>query len=405
MEDADQICRVYFSKPGLRIHQRPVVNAVLAGDNVIGILATGGGKSLTYQVPYMLSTGITIVVSPLIALIDDQVNGLPAALRESTVILSGDNGMLSKSISQAVVDTGRCLIYTGPEKLSHFIGLQTLPAPVIRLVLDEAHCASEWGNTFRDAYLLLPRLWEQLGKPQIQAMTATASESTLNDLMSMFPVSFTVIRSSIYRSNLFLTAIEHQATEHRDNHLQMLIRNRVGPVIIYANSRSYVDRTTKWLCDLGFLVEGFHAGMSTTDRGEIQKRFIAGQTEILVATIAFGMGIDKSDVRHVFHVEPPSTLEDYQQQVGRAGRDGDSSWCVVFDTMNKRRHRNETLRAEIKLAQGNNRDSFSYKLLMRKHALERFLKLGGCRHNHLMAYSGESPTKRRCGHCDNCCGR
>ena len=145
--------------------------------------------------------------------------------------------------------------------------------------------------------------------------------------------------------------------------------------------------------------------MSTIDRGEIQKRFIAGQTEILVATIAFGMGIDKSDVRHVFHVEPPSTLEDYQQQVGRAGRDGDSSWCVVFDTMNKRRHRNETLRAETKLAQGNDRDSFSYKLLMRKHALERFLKLGGCRHNHLMAYSGESPTKRRCGHCDNCCGR
>jgi ATP-dependent DNA helicase RecQ len=353
----------------------------------------------------MLSTGITIVVSPLIALIDDQVNGLPAALRESTVILSGDNGMLFKSISQALENTGRCLIYTGPEKLSHFIRSQMLPAHVIRLVLDEAHCASEWGNTFRDAYLLLPSLWERLGKPQIQAMTATASESTLNDLMSMFPVSFTVIRSSIYRSNLFLTAIEHQATEHRDNHLQMLIRNRVGPVIIYANSRSYVDRTTKWLCDLGLRVEGFHAGMSTTDRGEIQKRFIAGQTEILVATIAFGMGIDKSDVRHVFHVEPPSTLEDYQQQVGRAGRDGDSSWCVLFDTMNKRRHRNDALRAAIKLAQGNDRDSFSYKLLLRKQALERFLKLGSCRHNHLMAYSGESPTKRRCGHCDNCCVR
>ena len=159
MEDADQICRVYFSKPGLRIHQRPVVEAVLAGDNVIGVLATGGGKSLTYQVPYMLTRGITIVVSPLIALIDDQVNGLPTALKASTIILSGDNGMLSKSISTALENAGRCLIYTGPEKLSHFVGSQPFPGDVCRLVLDEAHCASEWGHTFRDAYLLLPNLW------------------------------------------------------------------------------------------------------------------------------------------------------------------------------------------------------------------------------------------------------
>jgi ATP-dependent DNA helicase RecQ len=405
MEESDQICREYFSKPGLRIHQRPVVDAVLAGENVIGVLATGGGKSLTYQVPYMLSQGITIVVSPLIALIDDQVNGLPLTLKESTVILSGDNGVLSKSISSALETARRCLIYTGPEKLAHFIRSQHFPAPVARLVLDEAHCASEWGNTFRDAYLLLPSLWEQIGRPQIQAMTATASSSTLNNLMAMFPVCFTVIKSSIYRSNLHLTAIEHQATEHRDNHLQMLVRSRVGPVIIYANSRSYVDRTARWLCEIGLKVEGFHAGMPTSDRSNIQKRFIGGETEILVATIAFGMGIDKSDVRHVFHVEPPTTLEDYQQQVGRAGRDGSPSWCVVFDTMNKRRHRNEALRTAIKSAQELSKASFSYKLLLRKAEMERFLKIGGCRHNHLMAYSGESPTKRKCGHCDNCCGR
>jgi len=405
MEDADQICRVYFSKPSLRIHQRPVVEAVLAGDNVIGVLATGGGKSLTYQVPYMLTRGITIVVSPLIALIDDQVNGLPTAVKTSTIILSGDNGMLSKSISTALDIAGRCLIYTGPEKLSHFVGSHPFPGDVRRLVLDEAHCASEWGHTFRDAYLLLPNLWEQLGRPQIQAMTATASASTLDELMAMFPVSFKVIRSSIYRSNLHLSAIEHQATEHRDNHLQMLVRNRVGPVIIYANSRSYVDRTSKWLCDIGLKVEGFHAGLTTSVRSDIQKRFIAGETEILVATIAFGMGIDKSDVRHVFHVEPPSTLEDYQQQVGRAGRDGGPSWCVVFDTMNKRRHRNDALRTGMKLAKELDQDSFSYKLILRRLELERFLKLGGCRHNHLMKYSGESPSKQKCGHCDNCCGR
>jgi ATP-dependent DNA helicase RecQ len=124
----------------------------------------------------------------------------------------------------------------------------------------------------------------------------------------------------------------------------------------------------------------------------------------LVATIAFGMGIDKPDVRHVFHVEPPTTLEDYQQQVGRAGRDGNPSWCVLFDTMNKRRHRNEALRSAIKSAEQVSKDTFSYKLLLRKGELERFLRTAACRHGYLLTYSGESPAKRKCGHCDNCSG-
>ena len=403
MDDPDVICQSYFGKPGLRPHQRPVVAAVLSGKHLIGILATGGGKSLTYQVPYMLSRGITLVVSPLIALIDDQVNGLPELLRCSTVTLSGDNAALSMAIDESIVSYGRCLIYTGPEKLAHFLKSFQLSGRVTRLVLDEAHCASEWGNTFRDAYLLLPKLWEQLGKPQIQAMTATASPGTLRDLKAMFPVEFTVIQSSVYRPNLHLSIIEHQAIEHRDNHLLMLVRNRVGPVIIYANSRTYVERTSKWLSDMGLKADGFHAGMPKELRTHIQHRFINGQTDILVATIAFGMGIDKSDVRHVFHVEPPSTLEDYQQQVGRAGRDGNTSWCVLFDTMNKRRHRNEALRTAKNANAEQCPDSFLAKLLDRKFEMEKFLKGKSCRHDYLMSYSGESRTKRRCGHCDNCC--
>jgi ATP-dependent DNA helicase RecQ len=403
MDDPDLICQSYFGKPGLRPHQRPVVAAVLSGKHLIGILATGGGKSLTYQVPYMLSSGITLVVSPLIALIDDQVNGLPEYLRHSTITLSGDNAALSMAIDQSIVSYGRCLIYTGPEKLAHFLKSTNLSGCVTRFVLDEAHCASEWGNTFRDAYLLLPKLWEQLGMPQIQAMTATASPGTLSDLKAMFPVEFTVIQSSVYRPNLHLSVIEHQAIENRDNHLLMLVRNRVGPVIIYANSRTYVDRTSKWLSEMGLKADGFHAGMPKELRTDIQHRFINGETDILVATIAFGMGIDKPDVRHVFHVEPPSTLEDYQQQVGRAGRDGSTSWCVLFDTMNKRRHRNEALRTAKNTNANQSPDAFSAKLLVRKFEMEKFLRAKSCRHEYLMSYSGESRTKRRCGHCDNCC--
>ncbi|MFM7187560.1 MAG: RecQ family ATP-dependent DNA helicase [Armatimonadota bacterium] len=404
MDDPDAICQCCFGKPGLRLHQKPVVDAVLSGKHLIGILATGGGKSLTYQIPYVLSRGITVVVSPLIALIDDQVNGLPEILRCSTVVLSGENASLSSAVNKCIDCYGRCLIYTGPEKLVQFMKHMDIRPFVTRFVLDEAHCVSEWGNTFRDAYLLLPKLWEQLGKPQIQAMTATASPGTLTDLKAMFPVNFTVIQSSVYRPNLHLTVIEHQTIEHRDHHLLMLVRNRVGPVIVYANSRTYVDRTSRWLSEVGLKSDGFHAGMSKELRTDTQHRFVNGETDILVATIAFGMGIDKADVRHVFHVEPPTTLEDYQQQVGRAGRDGNESWCVLFDTMNKRRHRIDALRSARDTIEKQDPDSFPAKLLNRKFEMERFLKMKSCRHDYLMTYSGESRSKRRCGHCDNCCG-
>lgn len=403
MDDADEICQSYFGKPGLRPLQRPVVSAVLSGKHIVGILATGGGKSLTYQVPYVLSAGITLVISPLVALIDDQVNGLPESLRKSTVILSGDNFPLEMAIHKSLESYGRCLVYTGPEKLAKFLQDCELNGRVTRFVLDEAHCASEWGNTFRDSYLELPKLWEKLGKPQIQAMTATASPGTLSDLKGMFPVEFMIIKSSVYRPNLHLSAIEHQAIENRDSHLLMLVRNRVGPVIIYANSRAYVDRTSKWLRSTGLKAHGFHAGMPKESRTIVQHRFINGETDILVATIAFGMGIDKPDVRHVFHVEPPGTLEDYQQQVGRAGRDGNTSWCVLFDTMNKRRHRNEALRSAKNTYEQQKPDSFATKLLERKFEMEKFLRGKSCRHDYLMSYSGESRIKRRCGHCDNCC--
>lgn len=405
MEDPNVICQKYFSKPGLRPHQHPIVQAVSQGKHVIGILATGGGKTLTYQVPYMSSSGITIVVSPLIALIDDQVNGLPDALKCSTVVLIGENNSLIRLINDVMRNHGRCLIYCSPEKLSRFLSEHDLSGYVSRLVLDEAHCVSEWGNTFRDGYLDLPEAWNQLGCPPIQAMTATASPGILADFLGLFPVDFQVIRNSIYRPNLHLSVFEHQATENRDGHLLALIRNRVGPVIVYANSRSYVDRTTIWLQDMGLLAEGFHAGLDPEVRRLIQHRFLNGNSEILVATIAFGMGIDKADVRHVFHVEPPATLEDYQQQVGRAGRDGKQSWCVLFDTMNKRRNRIMTLRKQLRDLKSKPSETFATRLLNRKWDMEKFLNTTSCRHNYLLDYSGEQLSNRKCGHCDSCMSR
>lgn len=405
MESPDDVCLKHFAKPCLRPNQRPVVSAALSGGHFIAILATGGGKSLTYQIPYMMSAGITVVVSPLIALIDDQVLGLPDDVKKSTVVLAGDNSSILENIHASMNRYQRCLLFTGPEKLGSFLNQYRADYNVTRLVLDEAHCAAEWGNTFRDAYLKLPEYWSHLGRPQIQALTATASEGTLNDLMRMFPVDFAVIRSSVYRSNLHLSVIEHLAVEHRDKHLLMLIRNRVGPVVIYANSRSYVDRTASWLADCGLRVEGFHAGLAKDLRRDIQQRFINGETDILVATIAFGMGIDKPDVRHVFHVEPPSTLEDYQQQVGRAGRDGEPSWCVLFDTMNKRRHRQDALRSANDAEDTTNLDSYAVRLRHRRNAMENFLKSRSCRHGYLLRYSGEKRIPKKCGHCDNCCRR
>lgn len=403
MDYLDEICLSVFGKPSLRVEQRSVITAVLEDENVIGIIATGAGKSLTFQLPFLLTPGITLIISPLVALIQNQVENLPKGIKERVIVLTGDNRQLQRDINNCLAQHNRCLVYTSPEKLYTFL-LQNVRfgSKVARFVLDEAHCASEWGNTFRASYLKLPELWAALQCPPIQAMTATASSGTIADLIALFQTPFTIIQHSVYRRNLHISSFDHQTTNARDNHFLQLIRHKVGPTIVYAKSRMYVERTAAWLNKLGIAAIPFHAGLDASIRKVNQDVFVSSDADLLIATIAFGMGIDKSNVRHVIHIEPPETLEDYQQQVGRAGRDGAAAWCVMFDTFNKKRLREENLRRQIDQCKRSGENTFGSRLVKRQADMQQFLLCKHCRHRYLAIYNNELPQFSHCGHCDNC---
>lgn len=403
MDDLDEICLSVFGKTSLRLEQRSVITAVLEDKNVIGIIATGAGKSLTFQLPFLLTKGITLVISPLVALIQNQVDNLPKGIKKRTIVLAGDNSQLQTAINNCINQHDRCLVYTSPEKLHTFLLHKvSFGTKVARFVLDEAHCASEWGNTFRASYLQLPELWAALHRPPIQAMTATASSGTIADLTALFETPFTIIQHSVYRRNLHLSSFDHQTTNTRDNHFLQLIRHKVGPTIVYAKSRMYVERTSAWLNKLAIPAIPFHAGLDASTRKVHQDVFVSSDADLLIATIAFGMGIDKSNVRHVIHIEPPDTLEDYQQQVGRAGRDGGAAWCVMFDTFNKKRLRQESLRRQEEQDNKSHENTFASRLVKRQADMQQFVSSQQCRHRYLAIYNNEQPQFSHCGHCDNC---
>lgn len=335
--------RDLFGYASLRSPQAEIMACARHGEHVLAILPTGAGKSLCYQLLAFLDPGMTLVVSPLIALMKDQVDNLPAELRTQTVAINSSmQGKALRSAIDRIASGGYRLVYAAPERLRQLPFLHALrQGGISRLVIDEAHCVSIWGHDFRPDYLHVARAHKDLGTPPIMALTATAPPQVRHDIQrQLFGVGkrgrkrekFRVIATDTFRQNLQLSAIRVRSEDDKLDQVITLCRDLVktGSGIVYARTRRRCEEIAELLRTNGISAEHYHAGIA--DRANLQERFMKNDVQVVVATIAFGMGVDKSDIRFVIHFGLPDSVESYYQEAGRAGRDDELSRCILLFT-------------------------------------------------------------------------
>jgi ATP-dependent DNA helicase RecQ len=396
--DPQQALETLFGYQTFRPGQREIIDAVLAGRDCIGVMPTGAGKSLTFQIPAKLLGGTVLVLSPLISLMKDQVDalerlGFRAALINSTL----ENAVRWDRLSQ--LRRGELeLVYVAPEALRQGLRHFIADCPISLVVVDEAHCISHWGHDFRPAYRQLKDLKAQLGDVPVLALTATATRRVALDIIRSLgmrkPAGY---KGSFYRPNLRIIVQKKGGGRNTRRDILSVIRGHTGESgIVYCVTRRSVDQTTEWLSSQGLKALAYHAGMSDAARARNQEAFARDEVDVVVATIAFGMGIDKSNVRFVVHRDMPRSIEAWYQEIGRAGRDGLPSDCVIFyswvDVVNYDTFLDDIedpeLRAETRA---------------RTVALFRLLDRAGCRHQALVGYFDEAIAP--CGDaCDACLG-
>ncbi len=320
----------YFGYESFKPGQEAIINSIIQGRDALGVLPTGGGKSVCYQIPALLLPGICLVISPLIALMKDQVDalnvlGIPAAFINSAMSI----GEIRTRMAEA--SQGRYkLLYVAPERLAseQFTSLlQKLS--ISMLAIDEAHCVSQWGHNFRPSYLKIKDLIKRIGNPVVAAFTATANERVQKDIISLLDLS---------QCRLFIGSFDRPNLEFRieeptdpDSYVINYAKSHKGKSgIVYASTRKKVENLYYFLRNNGIKAGMYHAGLTAEQRNRHQDSFINGNTPIMVATNAFGMGIDKSDVRYIIHYSMPMSIESYYQEAGRAGRDGEKSVCILL---------------------------------------------------------------------------
>lgn len=393
--DPVSVLKRYYGYDSFRPGQREIIDTILVGRDVLGIMPTGGGKSICYQVPALLLEGITIVISPLISLMKDQVDtlkeyGIAAELINSTL----STGEFREIISQAREGAYK-LLYVAPERLETESFMSLIEdVPVSMVAVDEAHCVSQWGHDFRPSYR---QIYEMIGRmprrPIVTAFTATATPQVKEDIRKLLDLyqPFEYI-SSFDRGNLYF---EVRKPSNKLHEIQQYLKEHQGESgIIYCATRKTVDEVCARLNQLGILATRYHAGLSEGERTQNQEAFLFDKTPLMVATNAFGMGIDKPNVRFVLHYNMPKNMEGYYQEAGRAGRDGEEAECILLygtqDIM--------TNRYLIENGSSTAR-SVEYEKL---NSMVDYCNTGACLRNYILHYFGEQPMSEGCHKCGNC---
>src|SRR5438045_2724921 len=332
LEDARAALTEHFGYPAFRPAQEAAVESVLAGRDTLVVLPTGGGKSLCYQVPAMILPKLTVVISPLISLMKDQVDalaarGLPATFVNSTLTSSQISDRIARAIRGDVK-----LLYVAPERFDFGSTAERLrDAGVSLLAVDEAHCISEWGHDFRPSYLRISQVRDRLGSPPTVALTATATPHVRTDIAKQLKLdSPTTIITGFDRKNLSYHVLPTRNDTDKDDALVHLLRTAEGLAVVYASTRKAVERIAALLERARIPAAAYHAGLDDERRHQVQDAFMTEKVRAIVATNAFGMGIDKANVRLVIHYAMPGTLEAYYQEAGRAGRDGKPGACYLL---------------------------------------------------------------------------
>ena len=390
------LLRSIFGYDQFRFQQASIVQTLIDGGDALVLMPTGGGKSVCFQIPAMIREGVGIVISPLIALMQDQVDALNTMGIRAAFMNSTQSSAVRAQVEQRTLDNNLDLLYVSPERLNtpDFIALLKRSS-IALFAIDEAHCVSQWGHDFRSDYLQLKLLHEEFPKVPRIALTATADKRTREEIIQQLELqNARVFIHSFDRANIFYRISEGQNNRDR---LWRFIKHRhaTDAGIVYCLSRKRVEAVADWLCQKGRIALAYHAGMDAETRALHQQRFLAEEGVIIVATIAFGMGIDKPDVRFVAHLNMPKTIEAYYQETGRAGRDGlpANAWLAYG------------MQDVISLRQVSQQSEASEDFKRHQHKkLESMLGLCeqvNCRRQTLLAYFDET-LEQACGHCDNC---